>query len=84
MPWIDPVKEAEAWRIQIRGAATESDGSAQAGATRMRSNVAVRLKLRKTAGWGWSLILTPLTTKEATVPELNNSVQQATDSQHEE
>ncbi|WP_137575306.1 phage portal protein, partial [Escherichia coli] len=25
-PWIDPVKEAEAWRIQIRGgAATESD-----------------------------------------------------------
>ncbi|MCM4365056.1 phage portal protein, partial [Escherichia coli] len=26
MPWIDPVKEAEAWRIQIRGgAATESD-----------------------------------------------------------
>ncbi|HGW3887976.1 TPA: phage portal protein [Escherichia coli] len=26
MPWIDPVKEAEAWKIQIRGgAATESD-----------------------------------------------------------
>ncbi|MFP1527417.1 phage portal protein [Escherichia coli] len=26
MPWINPVKEAEAWRIQIRGgAATESD-----------------------------------------------------------
>lgn len=32
MPWIDPVKEAEAWKIQIRGgAATESDWVRAAG-----------------------------------------------------
>lgn len=32
MPWIDPVKEATAWRIQIRGgAATESDWARACG-----------------------------------------------------
>ncbi|EIS3378265.1 Clp protease ClpP, partial [Escherichia coli] len=28
----------------------------------------------KTADWGWSLIRIPSTTKEATVPELNDSI----------
>jgi capsid protein len=35
MPWIDPVKEANAWKTQIRGgAATESDWVRASGAIR--------------------------------------------------
>ncbi|MFP1452045.1 hypothetical protein ACLB1N_09015 [Escherichia coli] len=40
MPWIDPVKEAEAWKIQIRGgAATDQTGYVQVMIIRMMSNV---------------------------------------------
>jgi capsid protein len=36
MPWIDPVKEANAWKAQIRGgAATESDWVRASGRIRM-------------------------------------------------
>ncbi len=48
MPWIDPVKEAEAWKIQIRGgAATESDWVRAGGRNQMMSNVGARPKLMK-------------------------------------
>lgn len=72
MPWIDPVKEANA-RLQIRGgAATESDWVR--ASLRNPNDVKARRKARstKTKRWGWCLTLTLPMTKEAQVPKPKN------------
>jgi capsid protein len=72
MPWIDPVKEANAWKTQIRGGATESDW---VRASRNPDDVKSRRKaekLMKTKKWGWCLTLTPPMIKEAPVPKSKN------------
>ena len=44
MPWIDPVKEAEAWKIQIRGVERRQNqtGYVLVVVIRMMSNVGAR------------------------------------------
>lgn len=73
MPWIDPVKEAEAWKIQIRGgAATESDWVRAGG--RNPDDVKRRRKaeIDETANWIWYLIPIRPVIKEAAVPQRND------------
>lgn len=73
MPWIDPVKEAEAWKIQIRGGARQNQtGYVLVVVIRMMSNVGARPKLMKTASWIWYLIPIRPVIKEAAVPQRND------------
>ncbi|CAI4148206.1 phage portal protein [Escherichia coli] len=63
MPWIDPVKEAEAWKIQIRGgAATESDWVRAGG----RKGVSFLLRLTVTADDGSERLVSTARTTETT------------------
>lgn len=49
MPWIDPLKEANSWRVLLRGgAATEGDWVRARGQIRAMLNAAARPKLMKT------------------------------------
>jgi capsid protein len=69
MPWIDPVKEANAWKAQIRGgAATESDWVRASGRHPDDVKGAARPKSMKTVNRGWCLIPILPMTKEAPVP----------------
>ena len=74
MPWIDPVKEAEAWKIQIRGgAATESDWVRAGG--RNPDDVKRRRKAEIDENRKLDLVLIPIrpVIKEAAVPQRNDS-----------
>ncbi len=75
MPWIDPVKEAEAWRIQIRGgAATESDWVRAGGRNPDEVKRRRKAEIDENSRLGLVFDTDPSTTKEATVPELNDSI----------
>jgi capsid protein len=70
MPWIDPVKEANAWKILLRGgAATESEWVRARGANPDDVKRRRKAELTRTVNRGWCLIPTRQMTKEAPVSE---------------
>ena len=72
MPWIDPVKEAEAWSRFVVGRRQNQTGYVLVVVIRMMSNVGARPKLMKTASWIWYLIPIRPVIKEAAVPQRND------------
>ncbi|MDZ4921493.1 phage portal protein [Escherichia coli] len=85
MPWIDPVKEAEAWKIQIRGgAATESDWIRAAG--RYPDEVKRRRKAETDENRRLGLVFDtdPVNDKGGNSAGTERQRQRETESQHEE
>lgn len=73
MPWIDPVKEAEAGKFRFVVERRQNQtGYVQVVVIRMMSNVGARPKLMKTASWIWYLIPIRPVIKEAAVPQRND------------
>jgi ATP-dependent Clp endopeptidase proteolytic subunit ClpP len=75
MPWIDPVKEANAWKILLRGgAATESEWVRARGANPDDVKRRRKAELTRTVNRGWCLIPTRQMTKETPVSRKQNRV----------
>ncbi len=73
MPWIDPVKEAEAGKFRFVVERRQNQtGYVQVVVIQMMSNVGARPKLMKTASWIWYLIPIRPVIKEAAVPQRND------------
>ncbi|VCY67410.1 hypothetical protein BANRA_02127 [Escherichia coli] len=73
MPWIDPVKEAEAGKSRFVVERRQNQtGYVLVVVIRMMSNVGARPKLMKTASWIWYLIPIRPVIKEAAVPQRND------------
>ena len=85
MPWIDPVKEAEAWRIQIRGgAATESDWVRAGGRHPDEVKRRRKAEIDENRRLGLVFDTDPFNDKGGNSAGTEQQRQQATDSQHEE
>ena len=85
MPWIDPVKEAEAWRIQIRGgAATESDWVRAGGRNPDEVKRRRKAEIDENSRLGLVFDTDPVNDKGGNSAGTEQQRQQATDSQHEE
>ncbi|EFE0161544.1 phage portal protein [Escherichia coli] len=85
MPWIDPVKEAEAWRIQIRGgAATESDWVRAGGRNPDEVKRRRKAEIDENSRLGLVFDTDPVNDKGGNSAGTERQYQRDTDSQHEE
>ncbi|ENK5509876.1 phage portal protein [Escherichia coli] len=85
MPWIDPVKEAEAWRIQIRGgAATESDWVRAGGRNPDEVKRRRKAEIDENSRLGLVFDTDPVNDKGGNSAGTERQYQRDTESQHEE
>lgn len=85
MPWIDPVKEAEAWRIQIRGgAATESDWVRAGGRNPDEVKRRRKAEIDENSRLGLVFDTDPVNDKGGNSAGTERQHQRDTESQHEE